>query len=195
MFNLFKNKFKDESLEDQKKDLERYPEFMVKESLEGLDCDVLPNATGDFGRTKTNPIPVNGPIGEIKYLNRLRTSDGGLIFHRVGSVDGNLDKYEVVSLGGKIWDVLYFDMYHPRRSTIAPSEYSFSEFNESFIKLALGYYTNGYAENFPFGLEDLIEKHIGGTLGVRIANQYKEIIKDKSKFVRPSEQIKKLDQL
>lgn len=194
MFNLFKKKFVDESLEDQIKDMEIFPGDFLNTAIEGLDCDILPGAVGDFGRIKTNPIPVNGPIGEIKYLNRLRTNDGGLIFHRIGS-DGQIDIYETVSIGGKFWDILYFDMYHPRRSTVSPSKYSFSEYQEQYSKLRLGYYSNAFDADFPFGLSESIKKNIGDTLGIKIAQKYEEAIKDRSKFVRPLAHSQKLQYL
>jgi len=194
MFNFFKKQFKDESLEDQKKDLEKFPAELSDEALKGLDCDVLSNVTGEFGKTETNPIPVNGPIGEIKYLNRLMTDDGGLIIHRLGSY-GQLDVYEVVSIGGKIWDILYLDMYHPRRSRSTPKGYTFNKFHEIFTKFAIGYSTNSFDPDFPFGLSKFIEKHVGSTLGVRIAKKYEEVIEDRSKFIRPSKHIEKLNQI
>lgn len=194
MFNFFKKQFKDESLEDQRKDLERFPRDLSAESLNGLDCDRLPDATGEFGRIETNPIPVNGPMGEMKYLNRLRTSDGGLIFHRLGSI-GSIDAYEVVSLGGKIWDILYLDMYHPRRSKHLPSGYSFSKFHEVFSRIPIGYGATSFDQEFPFGLSKIIEEKIGDTLGIRIAKMYEEIIEDRSKFIKPSEHIEKLSKI
>lgn len=194
MFNFFKKKFKDESSEDQRHDLEKFPIGLKDEALAGLDCDFLPNASGEFARCITNPIPVNGPIGEIKYLNRLISKDGGFISHRLGSYD-ELDVYEVVSIGGKIWDVLYFDMYHPRRSTIAPSDYDFNIFHEIFTKFAIGYSTNSFDQDFPFGLSNHIEKRIGSSLGTKIAKKYEEIITDRTKFIRPSDHVRKLDQI
>lgn len=194
MFNFFKPKFKDESLEDQRKDLEKYPDMLMEAALKGLDCDVLPNATGEFGKTITNPIPVNGPTGEIKYLNRLGTSDGGLIFHRLGSYN-EVDIYEVVSHGGKFWDILYLDMAHPRRSTKAPSGYAFKKFHEIYSRWTVGYCTNSFDEDFPFGLSRFIERQLGGTLSEKFAKKYEEVVKDRTKFVRPSEHIERLKQI
>lgn len=194
MFNIFKKKFIDESPEEQKKDIEIFPRDFIDAAMGGLSCDILPNSTGEFGRSKMNPIPVNGPIGEIKYMNRLRSNDGGLIFHRIGS-DDEIDIYETVSTGGKVWDILYFDMYHPRRSTRPPSGYSFSEYKEQFVKLNLGYYTNTFDPEFPFGLSEAIKKNVGGTLGIRIAKKYEEEIEDKSKFVRPLSHFEKLQHI
>lgn len=194
MFSFFKKKFKDESFEDQRSDLEKFPVELSGKALAGLDCDSLPNASGEFGRCITNPIPVNGPIGEIKYLNRLMTRDGGLIVHRLGSCN-ELDVYEVVSMGGEIWDILYFDMYHPRRSTITPSNYSFNKFHEIFTRLAIGYSINSFDQDFPFGLSNHIEKNIGGSLGKTFAERYEGVVKDRTKFVRPIDHIERLKQV
>ncbi len=191
MFNFLKKKFKDTSLEEQKKEIEKFPVEMAQLALNGLNCDVLPDATGDFGRCLTNPIPVNGPIGEIIYINRLRTSDGGLIFHRLGS-SLNIDIYEVVSLNGKIWDILYLDMYHPRRSTIHPSGYEFSEFHEIFSRAPVGYCTNSFDPDFPFGLSVFIEK---GFLGTGLAKRYEDVIKNKLMFIKPFEHVEKLNKI
>lgn len=189
MFNFFKKRFKDESLDDQKKDIKDMPE-----ALDGLICDTLPNATGEFGRSLSNPIPVNGPIGEIKYLNRLRTTDGGLLFHRLGS-SNTFDIYEVVSQGGKFWDILYFDMYHPCRSTEIPKGYKFSEFHEIFSRTSIAYGTNRFDRNFPFGLSDMIKERIGGILGLKISEKYKQIIGEKSMFIKPINHIECLKRL
>ena len=108
MFNLFKKQFIDESIEEQKEDLTVLQQLattngdFIKTALSGESCDELKNITGDFGRVATNPIPVNGPLGEIKYLNRIRSSDGcGFIFHRIGStqqfgINGNIDIFMVL---------------------------------------------------------------------------------------------------
>ena len=194
MFNLFKKKFQDESLEDQKKDLERFPIELSKECLAGLSCDKLPKATGEFGRCLSNPIPVNGPTGEMKYINKLRSPDGGLIFHRLGSYGETdvVDIYETVSIGGKIWDILYLDMYHPRRSTITPRGYGFSKFHEIFSRYDIGYSTNNFDPNFPFGLSKFIEKGLGGKSG---AVRYENFVKDRSKFIKPPEHLEKLGKI
>ena len=64
----------------------RLPEELRKLVLSGLNCDRIPAARGEFGREATNPIPVNGPLGQVLYLSQLRTStDSPMLFHRVGS--------------------------------------------------------------------------------------------------------------
>ena len=46
------------------------PENFRQVLAESPSCDLIPNAFGEFGRTLTNPIPVNGPVGELVYLSR-----------------------------------------------------------------------------------------------------------------------------
>jgi hypothetical protein len=101
---------------------------MLKERvMAGIPCDFLIDDLETFGRTIENPIPVNGPYGEHTYLSRLRTAQNkGFIYHRLGSVD-TIDKYEIISFDGKVREVLYFDMYHPRRSRQAVKGYSLVE--------------------------------------------------------------------
>jgi hypothetical protein len=86
----------------------------------GLSVDEIPNSIGPFGRVPTNPIPVNGAIGELAYLSRLHAVDNSnLIFHRLGAI-ASVDVYETVSLNGRHWDILFLDPYHPRKSKRAP---------------------------------------------------------------------------
>ena len=47
--------------------------------LNGEDCDQITGGYGPFGGL-TNPIPVNGPIGEIKYLGKLRGKAGSALY-------------------------------------------------------------------------------------------------------------------
>jgi tetratricopeptide (TPR) repeat protein/tRNA A-37 threonylcarbamoyl transferase component Bud32 len=197
MFPFFKKKFVDESREDQKKEM---LEFMGNISL-GENCDQLLNAFGDFGHTHTNPIPVNGVRGEIKYLNRLRCNCGvGLMFHRLASIEvdginGPVDIFETACLKGNYWDILYFHFYHPRRSTLCPKGYSFSEFHPVFSRIPIAFGTDHYDDNFPFGLSKFIIMQFGEDKdqGKAFASKYESFVKDKSKFNRPIEQSGKLD--
>ena len=105
------------------------PYDFMRERREMGEVDTWPNATGEFGRTPTNPILVNQTFGEITYLSRLQTVDGQrMIFHRAGSVAGAIDAFELVSGDGKFFDVLYVDMYHRHCSKIAPKGYTLLEF-------------------------------------------------------------------
>jgi len=83
----------------------------------GAYVDEIENAFCNFGLILTNPIPVNGPIGEVIYLSSLRQlGKTKILFHRIGSIDG-FDVFESVSVDGKTWDIFYLDMFHPRKSS------------------------------------------------------------------------------
>ncbi len=190
IFDFFKST-EDESLEEQKADVEKYcPALIQTRIINALSCDKIPGATGEFGRTFTNPIPVNGIHGEIKYLNRLRSLSGaGLIFHRLGSIvkkgiANNIDVYETVSIDGQWWDILYFDMYHPRRSKALPKGYLFSNFHKTFSKLAIGFGVHDFDNKFPFGIPDLMENSYG-SLGESFAKKLTSEILEKHNFKSP----------
>lgn len=38
---------------------------------EGKRCHQIDGGYGEFGREKTNPVPVNGALGEVTYISRL----------------------------------------------------------------------------------------------------------------------------
>ena len=113
-----------ESMEKQKADLggAGIPdlEAVGAKMSAGADCDQIPGAQGPFG-SPSNPIPVNGPIGERKYLAKLRGQTGQpVMFHRKGSnfsstVATPVDTFEVVCMDGTQWTQLTFSPYHPRQ--------------------------------------------------------------------------------
>jgi len=88
-------------LDDEKFQLELVHPAMktMLESAPAYDKD--PNGTGPFGFIETNPIPVNGPIGQLAYLSRLETQSGQRI--------------------------LFVDLYHPRRSRLTPDGFRFTK--------------------------------------------------------------------
>lgn len=97
----------------------------------GLSCDSLPNANGPFGISFENPIPVNGSIGAFKYLNKLYAPTGPIYYHRLGGLftnvsDKPIDAFELVTWDGDFWDILFFDVYHPRRSNKSPKNIGFA---------------------------------------------------------------------
>jgi len=186
----------DETLEEQVKEVR---EFMGNMPL-GEDCDQLSNASAEFGHEHTNPIPVNGLRGEIKYLNRLRCNcDVGLLFHRLGSIvvdgiEGPVNIFETVCLNGKDWDILFFHFYHPRRSILIPKGYSFSDFHPVFSKIPFAFGTNHYDDIFPFGLSQFIIMQFGEDKdqGKAFALKYESFVNDRTKFNRPTTQCDKL---
>ncbi|RJP34950.1 MAG: hypothetical protein C4527_01385 [Candidatus Omnitrophota bacterium] len=198
------NQIDDESIEIQKQHILKYIELREKFTGEkifiGPDCDVLPNAYGPFGKCLTNPIPVNGIIGKIIYLNRLRSKYGFKFFyHRIGSFESPItsypvDKYELVSTDAKIWLLLYFCLYFPRRSSLVPegltleSWKKMSDVNKFICKLGAGG-TEKFLENFPIDLPNAIisnfksDPEFGEGIAVRIKNI---IDKNLGKWHRPT---------
>jgi hypothetical protein len=91
----------DESFDAQKKDFLKYSS--IPDGVSNKGCDQIPDAYGTFGTTPTNPIPVNGIIGEIAYMAGLRSKTGvGFYYHRLGSLTSapsknQIDKYELVA--------------------------------------------------------------------------------------------------
>ena len=97
----------------------------IIESGPAYDSD--PNGTGPFGFSETNPIPVNGPIGQLAYLSKLETVHGErILFHRIGAVD-KIDVFEAVTFSGSEWFILFVDFYHPRRSRLTPDGFRFTQ--------------------------------------------------------------------
>lgn len=180
MFGLFKKNIH-EPVDIQRQDIiNNHPSYFAKEVLAGDDCDELPESYGGLG-SLTNPIPVNGSLGEIKYLAKLRGLSGrALFFHRVSSCNSpvtsnSIDEYEVVCMDGTQWNKLYFDMYHPRRSNKAPKNYSLMLFEKSFgMDLPFAYGVNGFVENFPHSIPELLVKEYGESPGLSFARRAKE---------------------
>src|SRR5438128_255857 len=103
-------------LEDEQFQLEMIHPTMkaMIESCAVYDRD--PNGTGPFGFSEKNPIPVNGPIGQLAYLSKLETVNGErILFHRIGAIRA-IDVFEAVTFSGREWFLLFIDLYHPRRS-------------------------------------------------------------------------------
>jgi len=158
---------------------------MIKDQIVGgLDVDQLPHAIGEFGRSGENPIPVNGVLGELLYLSLLKTENENrqLLFHRLGSVD-TLDVYETVSIDGSKWDILFFSLYHPRKSRIAPTGYTISE-PRSQIFL---YGTNRRVDDFPHGLHQAIRQTTKDFLGIPLPPPQVREAEEKVQFRRPRE--------
>lgn len=136
-------------LEDEQFQLEMiHPEMKaIIESRAAYDRD--PKGEGPFGFCETNPIPVNGPIGQLAYLSKLETTRGErILFHRIGAVDA-IDVFEAVTFSGSEWFVFFVDFYHPRRSRLTPEGFRFTK--------ELGQFTgfHNWCNNFPY---DFIQK-------------------------------------
>lgn len=120
-----------------------------------------PNGTGPFGLSEANPIPVNGPIGELAYLSKLETVQGErLLFHRIGSV-GTIDVFEAVTFSGSEWFIFFVDFYHPRRSRVTPDGFRFSKDVSQFS----GFHR--FCKNFPYDFVEM--KQSGEDSGLSLA--------------------------
>lgn len=112
------------------------------ESRPAFDKD--PNGTGPFGFSATNPIPVNGPIGQLAYLSRLETQSGQrILFHRLGAI-APVDVFEAVTFNGNEWFILFLDLYHPRCTRLTPDGFNFTKQCPQFSGFS------NYCENFPY---------------------------------------------
>lgn len=117
-----------------------------------IAIDRHPNGDGEFGRSLKNPIPTNGPIGSICYLSNFGTGSGHrILFHRV-KVFGNIDVYEYAALSGDDWGFLFVDMYHSRKSTLAPSGLKKLPGTQQLIGF------NHFWDDFPFGYAEQKQK-------------------------------------
>ncbi len=143
------------------------PEPVRSQMANGLDCDELPGAQGEFGRAPSNPIPTNGPLGQVIYLSRLRTNAGSpVMFHRVRAEEeagGAVDVYEVLSLDGAVRETLFLSMYHPRKSRKVPRGYTYAA---KLDPSNLTYGVNHIVANFPQKLDAHIRKWQMDLLGI-----------------------------
>lgn len=128
----------------------------------GVNCDEIPGGKGEFGHEYQNPIPVNGPLGEILYLSNLSTlSACPIMFHRIGSKEG-IDAFEIVSLDGTMWDILYMDCYHPRKSRKAPSGYVLAhKENQGPFFMGATEYVDGFPRNIQDAARDAFQQWVG----------------------------------
>lgn len=168
----------DDFLTKEEEQNRRYPDFLRQKISSNPATDVVPNAAGRFGFDPTNPIPVNGPIGELFYLSGLHLESGqGIVFHRLGS-SNNLDVFEIMSFDGRQWALLFLDMYYPRKSVAAPKGYKRLERERSQIRFLRG--TNKRLEKFPFGVHAAAREVGMGFFGMPFADTHLEKIELRS---------------
>lgn len=143
----------------------------------GVNCDQIPGAQGPFG-SLGNPIPVNGPIGERKYLAKLRGQTGQpVMFHRKGSnfspvVATPVDTFEVVCLDGTQRGEITFSPYHPRRSNLAPDGFTLTPTDPTIgADPVEGHGTTFFVFNFPQALPETLRGDFGGEAGERLARE------------------------
>lgn len=180
----------DRLMDEEKAQIEGLPEPFRSEVLRGADCDEIAGAAGEFGRDPRNPIPVNGPLGEMIYLSNLRTtSSQQIMFHRLGSVR-NVDAFETVSVDGAMWDVLFLDLYHPRKSRRAPTGYRIAADAER-ERLLFG--ANECVASFPDQLPDAIANTYERLLGLRMRPPLVREAVERINFRRPNDHLERLN--
>lgn len=147
-------------IEDEEHQNSLLPAPLAEVIKSGVSCDVIPGAKGEFGFEATNPIPVNGALGELSYLSRLESAQGErLLFHRIGAVD-KIDVFEAVTYSGSSWFVFFMDMYHPRRSRRAPDGFAIAKEPRQFSGF------HNHCANFPY---DFVEAKQATPDGLRVA--------------------------
>lgn len=178
MFSFFKKRIH-EPEEKQRAELLEWVErtgddSFVTAALAGADCDELAGGSGPFGHSHTNPIPTNGVLGTYKYLGKLISASNGIVyFHRLGSLPTfvsrqPVDAYELVDWNGQNWDVLFVDMYHPRRSVKVPSGYRFKEYDRKYGDLPFAFGVNSFCPGFPYDLPEELDRRYGEAFGRRV---------------------------
>ena len=167
----------------------RAPQQIRDLVINGVDCDEIPFRKGIFGFEITNPIPVNSIIGEQIYLSNLINDNGQrIMFHRLGSTE-QIDIFETVTLDGKIWEILFLDMYHPRKSRNAPDGYKILKENFLFSGIS------DYCDDFPNKLYDLIFEKTKMLFGVPMPLKEINTSLENNLYGRPSSHIKKIKNL
>jgi len=119
---------------------------------ENLSVNTLSRQTSKiYGLTPSDPIRVNGPIGELTYISRLSNRQGhGFIGHRLGSKRG-LDAFEVVSADGQEWLILWFDMYWDAKDLFSPLDLRLTSARDPWPDGGVPGLsaTSSYIESFP----------------------------------------------
>lgn len=150
-------------LENEDDQNELYMPEMSRLIAAGSDVDRVPGGVGDFGRDSRNPIPVNGALEELLYISQLVSPAGSrFLGHRLGSIS-KIDVYEIVSLDRSQWDVLYLDLYHPRKSHVAPAGL---RLNPGMWILA----TNYRLDDFPRGIRGAVSRSTREFIGLPLVS-------------------------
>lgn len=95
-------------LEDEQFQLDMLHPIMKAQIEAAPAYDRDPNGTGPFGFSETNPIPVNGPIGQLAYLSSWRPSGARESFF-IGSVQwtrlmcSRLSRFQAVNGSCCLW--------------------------------------------------------------------------------------------
>ena len=113
-----------------------------------------------YGFSPSDPIRVNGPLGEQLYIAMLRGLDGqAVIGHRLGSLK-QLDIFEVTTSDFTQWAVLVFDMYYLSKDTVAPAGFII-DLSGIRTLTATNRFMAHFPSNFYSELIDAVSEQIG----------------------------------
>ena len=155
----------------------------------GANFDALAGAHGEFGLHYRNPIPTNGPIGEMLYLSNLLVNKRTpIMFHRIGSKD-ETDAFEVVSFDGSVWDILFLHPYHPRKSRKAPTGYTIAQGRD---RQDIFRGTNEWVDGFPRHIQDAARDAFQQWIGLPMRNPELRRVLETVSFRRPASHQTKL---
>ena len=107
-------------------DLQYILSFINGNINNGCTENEIPNGYGEFGLTKTNPVPVKGILANEAYLSQWRTLKGDeLRWNRLGStrapnIDSPIDIYRITTKNGIDMGRIYISPYQSHTSTKAP---------------------------------------------------------------------------
>lgn len=175
-------------LEDEQYQLEMLHPAVRQMVESGPAYDKDPNGSGPFGFMETNPIPVNGAIGELAYLSKLETTSGErILFHRIGAIN-KVDVFEAVTFSGSEWFILFVDLYHPRRTRLTPEGFRFVKDVAQFS----GFHK--FCQNFPYDFIEMkqTERESGLSMAYIAISRVSEQIQ-KQVFKRPLAHKMKID--
>ena len=168
------------------------PPFLAERIKANPKVDQIPGSTGEFGLEPTNPIPVNGPFGEVVYLSTLAVEGANHVYsHRLGSI-GDVDVFEVVGSNGEGWAILYFNYYFPSKSNDLPRGFRASR---DFDKMPFFYSTLTQVENFPKDLPEAIAESAITLCGAPLRPPRIHETIGKVQFVRPHYHRQRLDEV
>ncbi len=175
-------------MEDEEFQLEMLHPAMKEMIKSSPAYDRDPNGSGPFGFSATNPIPVNGPIGQLAYLSKLETNkEERVLFHRIGAIN-TIDVFEAVTFSGSEWFIFFTDLYHPRRSRLTPEGFRFTNDVPQFC----GFHK--FCQNFPYDFIEMksTERESGLSFAYIAISKVSEQIENKV-FKRPLAHKAKLD--
>jgi hypothetical protein len=90
---------------------------------------------------------------------------------------------KTISIDGGKWDILFFSMYHPRKSRKAPAGYALAEPRSQ----PLLYKTNRRVERYPYGLQEVIRQTTEEMIGIPLPPPQVRQAEENVRFQRPRE--------